>query len=93
MWLSTLPTVTTLLLASLVLSEHLKLAVPFDLSSLGEGEHVAEGSGLWTEDIPIPPEEGAKIPGNNPLYLCSAEQDDDIVEIEELDLAPNPPKR
>lgn len=34
-----------------------------------------------------------KIPGDNPLYLCEGDHDEDIVKITQIDLDPNPPKR
>lgn len=36
-------------------------------------------------------DEKIKVPGENPLYYCS-DPKDDILEIEKVDLDPNPPK-
>ncbi|PNP52863.1 hypothetical protein THARTR1_06704 [Trichoderma harzianum] len=33
-----------------------------------------------------------KVPGENPIEYCSADRDDDLIEIKKVDLAPNPPK-
>ena len=36
--------------------------------------------------------EAKKVPGNNPLYFCDgANTDDFILDIEKVDLDPNPP--
>lgn len=36
-------------------------------------------------------QEDYKVPGDNPLYFC-ADPKDDILEIEKVDLSPNPPE-
>lgn len=36
---------------------------------------------------------GKKVPGDNPLSLCSRNPAEDIVQIEELNFSPNPPAR
>lgn len=33
-----------------------------------------------------------KVPGENPIEFCSADRDDNLIEIQKVDLAPNPPK-
>lgn len=33
-----------------------------------------------------------KIPGHSPLELCDKAHDDDILEIQNVDLVPNPPQ-
>lgn len=33
-----------------------------------------------------------KVPGESPLQLCPGEHDKDLIEIESVDLTPNPPK-
>ncbi|KAL7785194.1 putative phosphatidylglycerol/phosphatidylinositol transfer protein precursor [Trichoderma ceciliae] len=35
---------------------------------------------------------GLKVPGENPIEFCDADRDDNIIVIEKVDLAPNPPK-
>ncbi|KAI5292847.1 Phosphatidylglycerol/phosphatidylinositol transfer protein [Ascosphaera acerosa] len=47
----------------------------------------------FAQQAPIAPEaaNSLKVPGNNPLTFCTA-PDSDILEIEKVDLSPNPPK-
>lgn len=33
-----------------------------------------------------------KVPGENPIEFCNADRGDDLITIEKVDLAPNPPK-
>lgn len=33
-----------------------------------------------------------KVPGESPLEFCNANRDDDLVQIEKIDISPNPPK-
>lgn len=94
MRLSTLPTAVTLLLAGLAVGEKLQPTLALDLMSLlTEGEDVEEGSDMWTSDVPHATTAGTKIPGDNPLYLCADEQQDDLVQMDDVDLVPNPPVR
>lgn len=96
MRLFALSTAVTLLLTGLTIGEKLQPSLPLDLMSLmfSEGEDVEEGSDLWTPDIPhYATTAGAKIPGDNPLYLCDDNQGDDLAQIDEVDLIPNPPVR
>lgn len=32
------------------------------------------------------------VPGDNPLSYCSAPSDSDVLEIQKVDISPNPPK-
>lgn len=36
---------------------------------------------------------GPKVPGDNNLFLCNSDHDDDIWQVEEVDFLPNPPQR
>ena len=36
-------------------------------------------------------DENLKIPGDSPLELCQGDHKDDLVQIEKVDLEPNPP--
>lgn len=36
---------------------------------------------------------GDKIPDDNDLYLCTTGQDDDVCQLEQVDLVPDPPQR
>ena len=40
----------------------------------------------------ITPSESLKVPGESPLEFCNADHDDELLTIEKVDLAPNPPK-
>lgn len=33
-----------------------------------------------------------KVPGENPIEFCNADRDDNLIVIDKVDLAPNPPK-
>jgi hypothetical protein len=43
----------------------------------------------WPGQVKI--QEDYKVPGDNPLYFC-ADPEDDLLEIEKVDLSPNPPE-
>lgn len=84
------------LLGGLAVAAQLPKPLPFNLLDLLQmGENITVGHAEWSphdgtiETSRKPP----KIPGENPLYLCSQEQDDDIVWIDNIDLVPNHPKR
>jgi len=49
------------------------------------------GSSWLTGSSQVALSDDLKVPGNNPLYYCSA-ADDDILKIETVDLDPNPPQ-
>lgn len=37
-------------------------------------------------------DKGGEVPGENPLTYCKADHDDDILELDHVNLDPNPPK-
>lgn len=63
-------------LAALVLAAGCAVTVSADLSWMPGQVKIAEEF---------------KVPGENPLYFC-ADPKDDILEIEKVDLSPNPPE-
>lgn len=86
----------TLLLAGATVTGHLLQPFPFDLFDLLEGgENITEGHPEWTpDDLTLESKpNGPKLPGDNPLYLCSEGQEDDLVAVDNIDLVPNPPQR
>lgn len=86
MKLSILSTILLSLPASLAATEPLVLSLS-DLLSM---------PGVDVDDDPsVLPSTGggAKVPGENPLYLCVSEQYEDICQIDDIDLVPNPPQR
>lgn len=53
--------------------------------------------GQDVDDSPSDPSGGPgappKVPGDNNLFLCGSDHDEDIGQLEEVDLLPNPPQR
>lgn len=49
----------------------------------------------WTEQFRLGSntvqDDALKVPGDNPLFHCAAPTDNDILQIESVDLSPNPP--
>lgn len=35
---------------------------------------------------------GHKVPGESPFKFCNADRDDDLLVVEKIDMAPNPPQ-
>jgi hypothetical protein len=45
---------------------------------------------IWGDSSAL--DESLKVPGENPINYCSPDRDGDLIVIEKVDLAPNPPK-
>lgn len=35
---------------------------------------------------------GLKVPGESPIEFCNYDRDDDLLDVQKIDIAPNPPK-
>ena len=46
---------------------------------------------IWKQQLPIEQDDDLKVPGDNPLYYCE-DTKDYILNIDHIDLDPNPPK-
>ena len=44
------------------------------------------------QELLISPFDSAKVPGKNPVEICSLSPSDDLVEIKYIDVTPNPPQ-
>lgn len=68
---------------------------PIDLRGLEDinidSFDVDDGLEPWDWDEAAPP--GVKIPGNNPLYLCGADDSADTLKIKNVDFSPVEPVR
>lgn len=51
----------------------------------------AQGLSIFGNDA-VTTNDDLKVPGESPLELCDKDHDDDIVQIERVDLLPNPPE-
>lgn len=60
------------------------IALTASVAHAGFGDYFAGSQVIINEDL--------KIPGDSPLELCPKAHDVDILTIEKVDLAPNPPQ-
>jgi len=51
----------------------------------------AHGASIFGGRQDVIANDDLKIPGNSPLELCPGDHENDLVQIEKVDLEPNPP--
>lgn len=51
----------------------------------------AEGLSLFGNGQKVLDDKGGPVPGNNPLTYCKAEHSSDILQLDHVNLTPNPP--
>lgn len=60
------------------------------IAALSAGNLVSAGSWFGNDDVSV--KEAEKVPGDSPLQFCDKDHGKDTVQIDRVDLLPNPPQ-